>query len=130
MGCETALWLAQVGKKVTIVEALPKIMAVNDPLCSANKDMLERLIPFNGIETICGARVTGYENGRLKAEIEGSQKVIPADSVILSVGYSSVADLYNELQFEIPDLYFLGNAKQVANIMYAIWDAFEVANHI
>ncbi len=56
--------------------------------------------------------------------------MIPADSVILSVGYSSVADLYNELQFEIPDLYLLGDAKQVANIMYAIWDAFEVANHI
>lgn len=130
VGCETALWLAQAGKKVTIVEALPKIMAVNGPLCSANKEMLEKLLPFNGIETVCNAKVTGYENGQLKAETEGGEKVFPADSVILSVGYSSVTDLYDESQFEIPDLYLLGDAKQVANIMYAIWDAFEVANHI
>ena len=40
VGCETALWLAQQGKKVTIVEALDKLMAVNGPLCHANKDML------------------------------------------------------------------------------------------
>ena len=33
VGCETALWLAEHGKKVTIVEALDKILAVNGPLC-------------------------------------------------------------------------------------------------
>ncbi len=130
VGCETALWLAKEGKKVTIVEALPKLMAVNGPICSANKEMLERLIPFHGIETVCDARVKSYADGRLTADTGDGEKVIPADSVILSVGYSSVADLYEELQFEVPELYLLGDAKQVANIMYAIWDAFEVANHI
>jgi len=130
VGCETALWLAKAGKHVTIVEALPKLMAVNGPLCSANKEMLERLIPFNGIETICGAHVKSYAGGRLTADTESGEKEIQADSVILSVGYSSVADLYEELQFDIPELYLLGDARQVANIMYAIWDAFEVANHI
>ncbi len=49
VGCETALWLAQQGKKVTIVEALDKLMAVNGPLCHANKDMLERLIPTTAL---------------------------------------------------------------------------------
>lgn len=44
VGCETALWLAQHGKDVTIVEALDKVMAVNGPLCHANKDMLDYLI--------------------------------------------------------------------------------------
>lgn len=130
VGCETALWLAKEGKRVTIVEALPKLMAVNGPICSANKEMLERLIPFNGIETVCDARVKSFLNGKLIAETSGGEKVIPADSVILSIGYSSVTNLYEELQFEIPELYLLGDAKQVANIMYAIWDAFEVANHI
>lgn len=130
VGCETALWLAKEGKKVTIVEALPKLMAVNGPICSANKEMLERLIPFHGIETVCGARVKSFADGSLKADTGDGEKTIPADSVILSVGYSSVADLYEELQFEVPELYLLGDAKQVSNIMYAIWDAFEVANHI
>ena len=39
VGCETALWLAEQGKNVTIVEALDRLMAVNGPLCHANKDM-------------------------------------------------------------------------------------------
>lgn len=92
--------------------------------------MLERLIPFNGIETICDARVKNFADGKLIVETKDMEKAISADSVILSVGYSSENSLYEELQFEIPELYLLGDAKQVANIMYAIWDAFEVASHI
>ena len=130
VGCETALWLAQNGIHVTIVEALDKVMAVNGPLCAANKEMLEALLPFNGVEIITGAKVTEYANGEVKVDTKEGSKTIMSDSVILSVGYKEENTLYNNLQFDIPDLYLLGDAKKVSNIMYAIWDAFEVANHI
>ncbi len=55
--------------------------------------MLEKLIPYNGIDVLCSAKVTGYKD-------------------------------------ELDEVYLLGDARQVSNIMYAIWDAFEVANHI
>ncbi len=130
VGCETALWLAQNGIHVTIVEALDKVMAVNGPLCAANKEMLEALLPFNGVEIITGAKVTEFANGEVKVDTKEDSKTIMSDSVILSVGYKEENTLYNNLQFDIPDLYLLGDAKKVSNIMYAIWDAFEVANHI
>lgn len=130
VGCETALWLAQQGKEVTIVEALDKLMAVNGPLCHANKDMLERLVPYNGIHTLTGAKVTGFTGGVLTAETADGEKKISCDSVILAVGYREENSLYHELEFDVPELYLLGDAKKVSNIMYAIWDAFEVANHI
>ena len=130
VGCETALWLAQNGIHVTIVEALDKVMAVNGPLCAANKEMLEALLPFNGVEIITGAKVTEFANGEVKVDTKEGGKTIMSDSVILSVGYKEENTLYNNLQFDIPDLYLLGDAKKVSNIMYAIWDAFEVANHI
>ncbi len=130
VGCETALWLAQHGKKVTIVEALDKIMAVNGPICHANKDMLEALLPYSGVDIVCGARVTGFADGCLSYTDAEGEKKLAADSVILAVGYKEENKLYNALQFEIPDIYLLGDAKMVSNIMYAIWDAFEVANHI
>lgn len=130
VGCETALWLAQNGIHVTIVEALDKVMAVNGPLCAANKEMLEALLPFNGVEIITGAKVTEFANGEVKVDTKEGSKTIMSDSVILSVGYKEENILYNNLQFDIPDLYLLGDAKKVSNIMYAIWDAFEVANHI
>ena len=56
--------------------------------------------------------------------------MICCDSVILSVGYREENSLYNDLQFDVPEIYLLGDAKKVSNIMYAIWDAFEVANHM
>lgn len=130
VGCETALWLAQNGIHVTIVEALDKVMAVNGPLCAANKEMLEALLPFNGVEIITGAKVTEFANGEVKVDTKEGSKTIMSDSVILSVGYKEENTLYNNLQFDIPDLYLLGDAKKVSNIMYVIWDAFEVANHI
>ncbi len=130
VGCEMALDLAQKGKKVTILEALPKIMAVNGPICSANKEMLEELLPFHGVDIICNAKVTGFQDGAVSYEADGKAEKLDADSVILSVGYRSADELYHELEFDVADLYLLGDAGKVSNIMYAIWDAFEVANHI
>ena len=130
VGCEMALDLAQKGKKVTILEALPKIMAVNGPICSANKEMLEELLPFQGVNIICNAKVTGFKDGAVSYETAGKAEKLDTDSVILSVGYRSADELYHELEFDVADLYLLGDAGKVSNIMYAIWDAFEVANHI
>ena len=130
VGCETALWLAQHGRKVTIVEALDKILAVNGPLCHANKDMLERLVPFNGVEVVTGAKVKSYQDGVLTAETDEGEKKISCNSVILAVGYREEDSLYRQLEFDVPEIYLLGDARKVSNIMYAIWDAFEVANHI
>lgn len=130
VGCELALDLAKQGKEVIILEALPKLMAVNGPICSANKEMLEALLPFHGVKSICGVKVTGFREGQAVFEKDGEEKAVPADSVVLCVGYQSADELYRELEFEIPELYLLGDAGKVSNIMYAVWDAFEVANHI
>ena len=130
VGCELALDLAMKGKDVTLVEALGSIMAVNGPICSANREMLERLLPFHGVKTICNAKVTGYHDGVLTADLTDGVKELPADSVILCVGYASENALYDKVKFDVDELYTLGDAKKVANIMYAIWDAYEVANHI
>ncbi len=130
VGCELALDLAMQGKRVTILEALPKIMAVNGPICSANREMLEELLPFHGADIICGAKVTGFRDGKVSYETAGAEKNLEADSVVLCAGYRSADELYEELKFEAAELYCLGDAEKVSNIMYAIWNAFEVANHI
>lgn len=130
VGCETALWLAKQGKDVTIVEALDKIMKVNGPICHSNKDMLEALLPFHNVKILTDAKVKTYAEGNLTVETKDGNKELKCDSVILSVGYNEENSLYHEVEFDVPEIYLLGDAKKVANIMYAIWDAFEVANHI
>ena len=92
--------------------------------------MLEELLPFHGVNIICNAKVTGFKDGAVSYETAGKAEKLDTDSVILSVGYRSADELYHELEFDVADLYLLGDAGKVSNIMYAIWDAFEVANHI
>ena len=130
VGCETALWLAQQGKQVTIVEALDKLLAVNGPLCHANSEMLEALIPFHQVQVVTNAKVQRFENGVLTAQMPEGVHTLEADDVVLCVGYKEEDSLYKELEFSVSEIYCLGDARKVANIMYAIWDAFEVANHL
>lgn len=130
VGCETAIWLAGKGKKVTIVEALDRILAKNGPLCHANSEMLERLVPYNGVEVLTSSTAKAYNDKMLVVDTPEGERTIPCDSVIQAVGYRENNDLYQELQFEIPRIFEIGDARNVANIMYGIWDAFEVANHI
>lgn len=130
VGCETALWLAQEGKHVTIVEALDRLMAVNKPLCHANSEMLERLLPFRGVETLVSSSVQKYENGKLLVKTPQGEQQLDCDTVILSVGFREDRGVFDAWENSAKEIYLLGDAKKVANIMYAVWDAFEVANHI
>ncbi|MBU3111081.1 oxidoreductase [Clostridium lacusfryxellense] len=130
VGCELALWLARKGKKVTIVELQNKVLAVNGPLCHSNYDMLEKLIPYNGVEVLTSSKVVkATENGVL-VDTNGSRYEILADTVVLAVGYSAEKSLYEEIKFEISELHLIGDARNVSNIMYAIWDAYEVASNL
>ncbi|WP_330666424.1 FAD-dependent oxidoreductase [Romboutsia lituseburensis] len=112
VGCETALWLQKQGKKVTIVEMMDDILAVGGPICHANHDMLKDLIHFKDINVKCSAKVT------------------KADSAIAAIGYNSENSLYDKIRFSHNNVRMIGDANEVKNIMYAIWDAFEVARHI
>lgn len=130
VGCETALWLSKEGKNVTIVEAQDKILAVNRPLCSANSEMLERLIPFSGIDVKTNALAQDFADGVLSIKTKAGNEEIVCDSVIISIGFKSDDTLYQSLEDEVDEIYNIGDSRESANVMYAIWDAYEVANHI
>ena len=125
VGCELAMWLQDKGIKATIIEALPKLLAVNGPLCHANSEMLERLVPFKGIEIKPNVTAKQYSDGVLT--LSNGERVV-ADSVVLAVGYKEKNDLYAQLEDFSGSLHLIGDSRKVANIMYAIWDAFEVAS--
>lgn len=130
VGCETALWLADEGKDVTIVEALDGLLAANGPSCSANSEMLKKLVPFKGIDIKVNAMVKDYKDGILIINTAGGYEKIECDSLIISVGFKSDDSLYQLLEEEVDEIYNIGDSRVTSNVMYAIWDAYEVANHI
>lgn len=130
VGCETALWLREQGKNVSIIEAMSDILSVNGPLCTANLDMLKELIPFHQIDVMASAKAKNYDGKTLTVETANGDKTLAVDTVVLAVGYQSETSLYEELKDELFNLHVLGDASSVSNIMYAIWDAYEVASHL
>lgn len=130
VGCETALMLVRQGTRVTIVETLNDILTLGGPLCHANRDMLADLLRFHGVDIRTGTRALRVAGRNLIVAKDGVEETIATDSVILAVGYDANTSLFDALQDDGLELYRIGDARRVSNIMYAIWDAFEVARGI
>ena len=130
VGCELALDLAQKGHSVTVLEALPEILSAGAPMPHMNKIMLRDLLALYHTELVAGARITCVEKDCVRYEKDGAQLAALADTVIYAIGYSPNNELYHALQGDETEIYALGDARRVRNIMYAIWDAYELANNI
>ncbi|MDU3568637.1 MAG: NAD(P)/FAD-dependent oxidoreductase, partial [Cutibacterium avidum] len=129
-GCELALAMREAEAEVTIVEAEPDILTRNAPLCAANEDMLRRLVPCHGIEVMANAKALHTTPKGLMVEVNGHEKELPADSVVAAIGYLPEQDLRGAVEATGLPFNIIGDARKPANIMYAIWDAYEVASSI
>lgn len=127
VGCETALWLAQQGKKVSVVEILPEILGGHGAMPHMNYYMLTDLLNYHKVDIYTDTKVLKTTSDGIVVETDGTQKVLPAKTVIASIGYIENNMLYEQLKdSEIP-VYNIGDSSQVHNIMYAIWNAYELA---
>jgi len=127
VGCETALMLAKKGVKVKIVEFAQDILGMGIPLCYANRQMLVDLLRFHGVEIYTSSQAIKTVDQGLLIRQEDKELTLAVDSVIMAVGYLSQKDLYQEVKDSDKEVYLIGDARKVSNIMYAIWDAYEIA---
>lgn len=59
--------------------------------------------------------------------VDGQERELIADNVVIAVGYRSAGALFEALKFEYPNIYNIGDGRKVRNIRAAIWDGFDVA---
>lgn len=130
VGCELALDLAMKGTQVTVLEALPEILAAGSPVPHMNKIMLRDLLDYHGVNLIPGAKVRSIEGNTLYFTEGGKEQQAEADTFVCAVGYVSNNQLYEEISLSQQEVYLLGDARRVKNIMYAIWDAYELAGNL
>jgi dihydrolipoyl dehydrogenase len=84
IGMELGLAFAKLGAKVTIVEALPKILPLYD--AELTQPVARRLADL-GVETLLGARALGQAEGALKVmDADGKERAVRADKVLVAVG--------------------------------------------
>ncbi len=129
IGCETALWLAQQGKKVTVVEILDDPLNAGIPVQRMNRLMLLDLLKFHEVEVITNTTIQEVlEDGTL---FLNNQRRFPSpDKIITAVGLKSERELYQSLQGKISNVYLIGDSRNPQNVMTAVWDAYEVGRMI
>ena len=66
----------------------------------------------------CNARVKKFEDGKLYVDLKNTdgkeeEKIISTDSVVLCVGYASENGLYDELKYDVSNLYMRSGSQKV-----------------
>jgi 2-enoate reductase len=127
VGCETALHLARMGKKVTIVEMLPDIALDAGAI---EREALVRLLAEAGVKLATNMKVNEIVNGGVVAgDREGQRHEFHAGSVILATGMKANDGLYEELKGTVAELYKIGDAAQPRRVLEAIHEG-EAAAHL
>lgn len=126
VGCELSLHLAKHGKQVTIVEALPDILKSGVPLPPMNEFMLRDLLAFNDVKIKANKQVTEIKNDCLFL----SDETIACDQIVLAVGYRSNHSLFDQIKYDYPEVFNVGDSREVRNIRGAIWDSYEIARNL
>lgn len=126
VGCELAMFLADKGRQVTIIEAMPEILSANapEPLCIANKLMLVDALRYQNVRVFENSRVLNIHDGYVRVACADGEKDLAVDTVALAIGLSADTSLFNTLneRFAKP-VWCIGDAKMVSNTMFGIRDA-------
>jgi NADPH-dependent 2,4-dienoyl-CoA reductase/sulfur reductase-like enzyme len=130
-GCETALHLAQSGKKVTIIDMLPLEETAPDAI-AWNLNALRSLLDRLGVETKTETTLEKVTDaGVIVGEKDGGRREIACDTVVLSMGVRPRSDAVRDLQGLAYDVYVIGDcSRERGNLFHAVADGFNAAMEI
>ena len=129
-GCETALYLAQQGKKVMVIDMLGQLEIAQDaPFL--NKLGLMGLLYEHGVQFKTEVKIEEItKGGVIVIDKQWNRFEIPADTVVLSLGFRAPTAAVKAFQELAPDVYVIGDCANPRNLMHAIHDGFNVAVEI
>ena len=120
-GCEIAYDLYLQGKKPTIVEMQDDLITTKG-VCLANTSFLRDFFKANNVPVHLETRLCEIRNdGVTVSDKDGNMFDIPADNVIVSVGYKP-----NPIAQKAKHVHIVGDANAVGNLRSVIWGAWDV----
>jgi 2,4-dienoyl-CoA reductase-like NADH-dependent reductase (Old Yellow Enzyme family)/thioredoxin reductase len=111
IGSETALYLASIGRQVTIVDQLPAVALEEN---ASRRYYLMKEFDDYHVETVVNATITSFTEAGVEVEQDGTPRTLPCDTVVLALGMA-------------PDLACLESLREVAEVR-VIGDAVEAAD--
>ncbi len=122
IGSETALSLAEAGKKVTIVEMLCDICTQDEPLSQVAMKL--RLAELD-VNVLTSCRVTQIADGKVMAEKEDGKKLtLSCDKVVCATGLQ--ANDTRAFDGAAPKVFYIGDcvsARKIYNGFHEAWQA-------
>ena len=128
VGSELAWFLAEKGKKVTIIEMLGGVAM--DMNMFSRFYLMDKLAEL-GIETLLNTTAQEItDKGVVAVDMEGNKQAIEADTVILATGFRPDNGLENKLKGAVSEIYTIGDCVKPGKIWGAIDSASRIARLI
>jgi len=125
VGCETAEFLADRGKKVVITRR-GDLMAVDVPGCT--RALLLRRLVEKGVILMPKVKYEEITQAGLMISSGGSHKtLLRADTIILAAGSNPNNDLFKTLKGQVPECYAIGDCVKPRHILEAVEEGMDVA---
>lgn len=124
VGVETAMHLANLGKKVTVLEMAGDVAVDAGPVYKIG--MLWRAEQL-GLNIVTGAAVTEIGAGEVVYIKDGAEVRVKADEVLYAVGMKSKDETYFDLAMKAPHVVPVGDCKTVGKVAGAVHSAYFAA---
>ena len=122
VGCELALELSALGKKVTIIEKGDKIARNGNELYRT--DLLIHLQKGQNIEVLLNSECVQINDNNCVVNCNGTMKEINHSDFILSLGYRTDTQKVFDLFGVVPQTMYVGDCKNVASITEATTEGY------
>ena len=124
VGCETAAYLAEQGKRVTIMRRGPALATKVGPTV---RGPLLRGLEAKGVSILTGVEYEEItEAGVIVRTGEGERRTVEADTVVLAAGAKPNTELLAAVEGKVPQLFCVGDCIEPRGIREAVEDGYRV----
>jgi len=129
-GCETALYLSQLGRKVTIVEKLSELMPLEEIGYRHKTAVLSKMLREARVRAFLNSEVIEVAESTAMIKFGRMKFQIGADTIVLSIGFTTDKHLIDSLKASCGESYVIGDCANPGRILEAIHDGDRVGRAV
>jgi len=125
---DLALYLAQQGKKVTMVTGM---LDIAPDLRVADRNCLKELLAEGEVKVLTETKTLEVtDTGLLIEDKDGNRINVEGDTIVIAVGFNPDNKLFEALKDKVPNGYAIGDCKEPRLVVDAVWEASRLARDI
>jgi pyruvate/2-oxoglutarate dehydrogenase complex dihydrolipoamide dehydrogenase (E3) component len=120
IGSETALYLASIGRQVTIVDQLPAVALEEN---GSRRYYLMKEFDQYKVETVVNATITRFAETAVEVDQDGDARTLACDTVVLALGMTPDVEVLDSLR-EVAEVEVIGDAVDASDGLKASREGF------